>query len=99
MTHEEARTRADKIVSDSIASKDLVQETLAAALLEMDRKAPKFDSREQATVLAALRYWQRAVVGGRPTFNIAEWDIATGDNTLDPLTVEEIDEVCNRINR
>ncbi|OAN76732.1 hypothetical protein A8B82_15165 [Sulfitobacter sp. EhC04] len=59
--------------------------------------------REHATMLAALRFWQRSGLGdgtrdlvdGLPYH---QRDIATDDGTLDPLTVEEIDALCERIN-
>jgi hypothetical protein len=52
------------------------------------------NNRELATVLAALRYWQREGLmssGG-------EHDVATDGDTLEPLTTEEIDALCERIN-
>lgn len=51
--------------------------------------------REHATMLAALRYYQRDMADDH------DWlhgDIATDGGTLDPLTVEEIDDLCERIN-
>jgi len=55
---------------------------------------PKFSDRELATVLAALRYWQREglMSDGR------EQDIAGDDGKFDPLTVIEINELCERLN-
>lgn len=49
---------------------------------------------ELATVLAALRYWQREGLhsGG------AEHDIAEDGGDVDPLDAEDIDELCGRIN-
>lgn len=54
-----------------------------------------FDKRQLATVLAALRYWQREGLmnGGH------EQDIATDGGTVTPLSKEEIDSQCETINR
>ncbi len=53
-----------------------------------------FDAREQAGLLAALRYWQRA--GARSEG--PEQDIATDSGTLEPLSASEIDALCERLN-
>lgn len=62
------------------------------------------DARELATVLAALRLWQRGSCG---TTGIqaqileaahGELDIASDGESLVPLTAEEIDELCERLN-
>lgn len=51
------------------------------------------DRRELATVLAALRFWQSAMhVPAR--FNV----IATDGDQIEPLTGDEIDALCERIN-
>ena len=51
------------------------------------------NKRELATVLAALRYWQRKLpIGAKP-----EADIAT-DGGIEPLSAEEIDALCEKIN-
>ena len=55
---------------------------------------PQLDDRELATVLAALRYWQREALqsaGG-------EHDIASDGGVLPPLTPSEIDTLCERLN-
>jgi signal transduction histidine kinase len=52
------------------------------------------DDREHATVLAALRYWQRE--GG--IMALREWDIASNDETLVPLDDKDIDALCERLN-
>jgi len=49
--------------------------------------------REQATVLAALRYWQRRAGIERKTC-----DIATDCGELVPLEVGEIDALCAKLN-
>lgn len=56
--------------------------------------APAFTPRELATVLAALRYWQRE--GWRSEGH--EHDIATCGDTLAPLNEGEIDAMCERLN-
>jgi hypothetical protein len=48
--------------------------------------------RELATVLAALRHWQTAESAE------AHEDIATDGGRLEPLKVDEIDELCLRLN-
>lgn len=53
----------------------------------------KLTDRELATILAALRYWQQDLAEN-PDGPISEhFEEAT------PLTVEEIDELCERLNR
>lgn len=54
----------------------------------------KLSKRELATILAALRYWQREglMSGGH------EQDTASGRNTLEPLTVAEINTLCLKLN-
>ena len=51
-----------------------------------------FDHRELATVLAALRFWQRQGPGE------AERDIATDGESLKELSAAEIDTLCERLN-
>lgn len=53
------------------------------------------DDREHATVLAALRYWQRE--GWRSCGHEIE-DIATNGGTLEALVAAEIDGLCERLN-
>jgi hypothetical protein len=62
------------------------------------------DIRELSTVLAALRYWQAS--GCRPAMSDDErrracaiQTIATNGETLVPLDAEEIDVLCERLNR
>lgn len=50
--------------------------------------------RELSTVLAALRYWQREGLMSAGH----EVDIATDMGTIEPLTEDEIDELCLRLN-
>ncbi|RID91199.1 hypothetical protein D2N39_13135 [Gemmobacter lutimaris] len=54
------------------------------------------DARDHATILAALRFWQREAVGLMD--NLPEDDIASDEGTLTPLTREEIDALCDRLN-
>lgn len=49
---------------------------------------------ELATVLAALRYWQR----NSKKSATPEWDIATSAGEFDPLTDGQIDTLCERLN-
>jgi hypothetical protein len=61
---------------------------------QQEASRPALDGRELATVLAALRYWQRQGLmsaGG-------EHDIATDGGQLAPLTSAEIDALCARLN-
>jgi hypothetical protein len=51
-------------------------------------------ARELATVLAALRHWQTALPESAGVYE----DIATDGCSLEPLTVDEIDELCMRLN-
>ena len=48
-----------------------------------------------ATVLAALRFWQRVC----PSAHNPEMDIATDSGTIEPLQPAEIDELFERLNR
>ena len=59
-----------------------------------EASGPALDSRELATVLAALRYWQREglMSGGR------EHAIASDGDHVAPLAVAEIDTLCERLN-
>lgn len=59
-------------------------------------KAVKLDQRELATVLAALRFYQR--LGLQINREDPEDDIANEGGTIDPLNVTEIDTLCEEIN-
>lgn len=50
--------------------------------------------RELATVLAALRHWQTAL----PESAGAYEDIATDGGRFEPLSVDEVDGLCMRLN-
>lgn len=52
----------------------------------------KLTSRKLATVLAALRYWQRSGI------QAIEYDIASDGGTVEPLDIEEIDDLCEELN-
>lgn len=53
-----------------------------------------FNHRELSTVLAALRKYQSL-----PLFSTDPvFDIATDGGTIEPMSDEEIDELCERIN-
>lgn len=60
----------------------------------------RLDEREHATVMAALRYWQRRAitVDGLDLDTVPETDIATNAGALDYLGETEIDALCERIN-
>lgn len=63
-----------------------------------DPAIPALDARELATVLAALRFWQsRETVFASHVSEPLE-EIATDGGTLLPLTVEEIDDLYERLN-
>lgn len=51
--------------------------------------------RKLATILAALRYWQRTV----PLHARLEDQIATDGGTCDPLDDREIDQLCEEMNQ
>lgn len=63
-----------------------------------------FDPRERDTVLAALRLWQHNL-DGHVVINGADHDtpeelmeIARNGDTVEPLTADEIDGLCMRLN-
>ena len=53
----------------------------------------QFDSRNTATILAALRFWQR-----KGSATEAEFQLASDDNSFLPLDSDEIDALCEVIN-
>ena len=53
--------------------------------------------RELATVLAALREWQGILAGEEPAAKEVD-DIASDSGRFTPLTPEEIDALCERLN-
>jgi hypothetical protein len=61
---------------------------------QQETSQPALDRRERATVLAALRYWQRE----GPMSAGGEHDIATDGDHVAPLTAAEIDTLCARLN-
>lgn len=77
-------------------------ETEAAEYLGAIRSAlhTRLDSRELGTVLAALRYWQASVEAGEVSSKADHryGDIAANGGDFKALTVDEIDELCERIN-
>jgi hypothetical protein len=83
--HVEASTACKKRLSDAIR-REAVGEALGSPVT--------FNTRELATVLAALRLWQQ-------TANRHEdplWNIATDEGTLEPLDEDEIDALCEQLN-
>jgi hypothetical protein len=55
----------------------------------------QLNNRELATVLAALRYWQQELAANQDGGPISPDHF---DDKVTPLTVEEIDELCVRLN-
>lgn len=53
------------------------------------------NDREHATVLAALRLWQMQRERDIPG---SLMEVATDGHTLEPLTDDEIDALCERLN-
>ncbi len=71
--------------------------------MEMDREAMArtrrdLRMRETATILAALRYWQSMLDEYDGTISMPEYDVATDMGKFDALTIEEIDDLCERLN-
>jgi len=64
------------------------------ALAALEAAAAIGGRRELATILAALRYWQREGWASSG----AEIDISTDGGTLEPLSRAEIDALCERLN-
>lgn len=54
------------------------------------------DESELATVLAALRRWQRELKTSSSM--PPEWDIATNEGSVEPLSEDDIDHLCERLN-
>ncbi len=54
----------------------------------------RLSNRELATVLAALRYWQSDLAEN----DDAPISPAHFDNKITPLSVDEIDSLCERLN-
>lgn len=71
-----------------------VRSTEIVAEHQKEASGPALDSRELATVFAALRYWQRE---GRRSAG-GEHDIATDGDHSAPLSAAEIDRLCERLN-
>jgi hypothetical protein len=60
-----------------------------------------FQNREVATILAALRFYQREMRDGLVPYCDAEYfllDIASDGNTEVMLSADEIDDLCEKIN-
>jgi hypothetical protein len=53
----------------------------------------RLSDRELATVLVALRYWQQDLAA-----NDDEGPISEHFDAVTPLSVEEIDDLCERLN-
>lgn len=59
----------------------------------------KTNERELATVLAALRFYQATLANGDGASLGNYGDIASDLGRLDPLSDEEIDDLCQGLNR
>lgn len=59
--------------------------------------AYEINDRALGTILAALRYWQNRGSKHQPTEELE--DIATNGGKHAPLTVDEIDGLCDALNR
>jgi hypothetical protein len=57
----------------------------------------KLTDRELATILAALRYWDREIVASRRW--ASEIDIATDGGNHVPLDTAQVNALCERLNR
>lgn len=53
---------------------------------------------ELSTILAALRYYQRAVIRGSDSIPRWTQEIATNERTLRPLNASGIDRLCEKLN-
>lgn len=56
------------------------------------------NERQRATILASLRYWQHMRDGTAPDYLALE-ETANGTGEFEPLNVEEIDDLCDQVNR
>jgi hypothetical protein len=55
------------------------------------------ENREQATILAALRHYQQALLSNRP--GLTEFvEISTDSGAVPPLSADEIDDLCETVN-
>jgi hypothetical protein len=57
-----------------------------------------FDIRESSTLLAALRFYQDHFKNHTQDDQQALLDIATNSGEITPLSSEELDDLCERIN-
>lgn len=55
------------------------------------------ENREQATILAALRHYQQALLSNRPSLTDFV-EIASDGGAVPPLSADEIDELCETVN-
>lgn len=76
------------------APEDMGFDAIEQIVVKEPRRGFTLDEREFASVLAALRYWQRLGITG-PT---EEDEIATNGGTLHELSGDEIDALCDRLN-
>lgn len=92
---------SDDVLEDAVATvNSLIAKARALVNAPAAPSPVTFSAREHATVLAALRHWQRHQansVGMSPNV-IAEDDIATNGGTLEPMRAADIDGLCDRLN-
>jgi len=71
----------------------------AAGRLDSKSDDDGFDRREAATLLAALRHWQREIQHPqRGSVQELLHDVATDGGEFEELSADEIDALCERIN-
>ena len=58
--------------------------------------ARALSDRDLTTTLVALRFWQQRLVANAGKFGVPVWDHF--DEVLTPLSIEEIDDLCERLN-
>lgn len=87
------RDRPDYLTLGEIGRGVTTKRTELAVQMTAERAA----SRETATILAALRFWQRHE-GHINRAGSYEEDIATDGGRWEPLDAESIDALCERLN-
>jgi hypothetical protein len=73
--------------------------TQAKAALPQQPTGSRIDKRELATILAALRFYQdENLTNGREVRDGLLGEVATNCGTLEPLTFDEVNALCERLN-
>jgi hypothetical protein len=73
----------------------LAQAKLPSPLPQGELMAQRLTKRELTTILAALRYWQQDLAANEEEGPISSEHF---DGAISPLSVEEIDGLCERLN-